>query len=41
MAPIRITDVHPISDNIVRVVRVKTQEGVLKRPVVKLVKLQV
>ncbi|KAF0692892.1 Uncharacterized protein FWK35_00038204 [Aphis craccivora] len=37
----RIIAVHPGPDNIVRVVTVKTAEGTLKRPVVKLVKLPV
>ncbi|CAI6369999.1 unnamed protein product [Macrosiphum euphorbiae] len=37
----RIIEVHPGEDNIVRVATVKTQEGTLKRPVVKLVKLPV
>ncbi|XP_008180528.1 uncharacterized protein LOC103308616 [Acyrthosiphon pisum] len=37
----RIIEVHPGEDNIVRVATVKTQEGTLKRPVIKLVKLPV
>ncbi|XP_060845438.1 uncharacterized protein LOC132925023 [Rhopalosiphum padi] len=37
----RITQVHPGADDIVRVATVKTQEGTLTRPVVKLVKLPV
>jgi len=37
----RIIQVHPGADNIVRVATVKTQDAVLKRPVVKLVKLPV
>lgn len=35
----RVIEVHPGSDSIVRTVTVKTQNGVIKRPVVKLVKL--
>ncbi|KAF0696896.1 Integrase catalytic domain-containing protein [Aphis craccivora] len=35
----RVIAIHPDPDNIVRVVTVKTAEGTLKRPVVKLVKL--
>lgn len=37
----RIVDVHPGSDDVVRVATVQTADGVLKRPVVKLVKLPV
>lgn len=37
----RVTAVHPGPDQIVRVVTVKTADGLLKRPVVKLVKLPV
>ncbi|KAF0769852.1 Integrase catalytic domain-containing protein, partial [Aphis craccivora] len=37
----RVTDVHPGSDNVVRVVSVRTLDGVYKRPVVKLVRLPV
>jgi len=37
----RVIEVHPGSDNIVRVVSVRTQDGVYKRPVVKLVKLPI
>ncbi|KAF0709911.1 Uncharacterized protein FWK35_00027890 [Aphis craccivora] len=37
----RITEVHPGSDNVVRVVSVRTQDSVYKRPVVKLVRLPV
>jgi len=35
----RVIEVHPGSDQVVRVATVKTAEGILKRPVVKLVKL--
>lgn len=37
----RVIAVHPGIDNVVRVVTLKTAEGILKRPVVKLVKLPV
>ncbi|XP_060871376.1 uncharacterized protein LOC132945621 [Metopolophium dirhodum] len=37
----RVTEVHPGSDEVVRVVSVRTQDGVYKRPVVKLVRLPV
>lgn len=37
----RITEVHPGSDNTVRIVSVRTQEGTYKRPVVKLVRLPI
>jgi len=37
----RVTDVHPGTDEVVRVVTLKTAEGTLKRPVVKVVKLPV
>ena len=37
----RIVDIHPGPDNIVRVVSVHTQDGIYKRPVVKLVRLPV
>jgi len=37
----RVTMVHPGQDEIVRVVTVRTQDGFLKRPVVKLVRLPV
>lgn len=37
----RITEVHPGSDDVVRVVSVRTQDGVYKRPVVKLVRLPI
>ncbi|CAI6359149.1 unnamed protein product [Macrosiphum euphorbiae] len=37
----RVTEVHPGSDDVVRVVSVRTQDGVYKRPVVKLVRLPV
>ncbi|CAI6355096.1 unnamed protein product [Macrosiphum euphorbiae] len=37
----RIIDVHPGSDEVVRVVSVRTQDGVFKRPVVKLVRLPI
>jgi len=37
----RIIDVHPGRDHIVRVVTVRTQDDIFKRPVVKLVKLPV
>jgi hypothetical protein len=35
----RVIDVHPGADQVVRVATVKTADGVMKRPVVKLVKL--
>ncbi|XP_060842552.1 uncharacterized protein LOC132922848 [Rhopalosiphum padi] len=35
----RVIDVHPGADQVVRVATIKTAEGILKRPVVKLVKL--
>ncbi|XP_060861320.1 uncharacterized protein LOC132938478 [Metopolophium dirhodum] len=35
----RVIEVHPGADQVVRVATVKTAEGILKRPVVKLVKL--
>jgi hypothetical protein len=34
-----VIDVHPGADQVVRVATVKTADGVMKRPVVKLVKL--
>lgn len=37
----RVTEVHPGSDDVVRVVSVRTQDGIYKRPVVKLVRLPV
>jgi hypothetical protein len=37
----RVIDVHPGADEVVRVVIMKTSEGTLKSPVVKLVKLPV
>lgn len=37
----RVIAVHPGLDDVVRVVTLKTAEGILKRPVVKLVKLPV
>jgi len=37
----RVTDVQPGTDEVVRVVTLKTAEGTLKRPVVKVVKLPV
>lgn len=37
----RVTMVHPGQDEIVRVVTVRTQDGILKRPVIKLVRLPV
>jgi len=35
----RIVEVHPGSDNIIRVVTIRTADGLLKRPVVKVTKL--
>jgi len=37
----RIIDIHPGCDEVVRVVFVRTQDGVFKRPVVKLVRLPI
>ncbi|XP_027841178.2 uncharacterized protein LOC114122649 [Aphis gossypii] len=37
----RITDLHPGSDGTVRVVSVRTQDGIYQRPVIKLVRLPV
>lgn len=37
----RIIDVHPGSDEVVRVVSARTQDGVFKRPVVKLMRLPI
>lgn len=37
----RVTEVHPGADDVVRVVSVRTQDGVFKRPVAKLVRLPV
>lgn len=37
----RMTALHPGSDQVVRVVRVRTQDGTFKRPIVKLVKLPI
>ncbi|CAI6347553.1 unnamed protein product [Macrosiphum euphorbiae] len=37
----RVTEVHPGPDDVVRVVSVRTQDGIYKRPVVKLVRLPV
>jgi len=37
----RVIEVHPGPDHVIRVVTVKTAEGTLKRPVVKLVKLPI
>lgn len=37
----RITELHPGSDNVVCVVSVRTQDGVYKRPIVKLVGLPI
>lgn len=37
----RIIDIHPGRDNIIRVVTVRTKDGIFKRPVMKLVKLPI
>lgn len=37
----RVTELHPGSDEVVRVVSVRTQDGTYKRPVVKLVRLPI